>query len=867
MRVKKGKMHKQLSVLELINQAGQLSSPQAVKLLYTDWLAANKSPLDHIVLFNLGVTHAETGDLNSAARNYQAALGLQPEFHQARFNLGSILERQGRPTEALAEWTRICEQPDSTIGDNRGLLILALNNRGRLLEGLKRLNEAEAVLTRSLLLDTEQPSVIHHWVSLRQKQCAWPVLKPLPGLPPEKLLVSASALSMFDLTDDPALQLAAAQRYVEEKVISDLPSLAGTSPYGHNRIRIGYLSSDFCLHPVSLLMVGLLEHHDRRRVEVYGFCWSPEDGSALRQRVLAALDHHIPIGNLSDEDASRLIRSYKIDVLVDLQGLTSGARPNILARRPAPCQLAYLGLPGTSGMPFIDYILCDEYTLPDAEQDHYSERPLRMPEVFQVSDGKRAVGPTPSRVSQGLPEKGVVFCAFNNPHKYTPEMFATWARILHRVPDSVLWLLADNSWVKENLLRTCEENGLDSDRLVFAPRALPPDYLARYRIADLFLDCFPFNGGTTANDALWMGLPVLTRSGRAFASRMAGSLLSSLGLDELITEGFAEYEELAVKLATDRQRLQDLTKRLGKARDDGPLFDMKAQARKLEDLLFRVADQKRLEIPVNAHPQQQQGAHMTLPKLEEASRTAIINFKVDTNWGVSDPVEFASLMGRLVQLVTPGYYAGDNLFTWGRNNSLFEDNAFRKSWEQNMQGPSDQAIAWRRYILACAAYHCAQLEGDFVECGVYMGSGIKTVVDYLGGTDFPRTFWGFDTFDSNPTGHSFPGQQDGLFDQVSARFNGYPQVRLVRGLLPDSLEGNSPEKIAYLHIDLNSAKYELLVLERLFERIVPGGVLILDDYEWAGVYREQKILEDQWFDARSYRVFPLPTGQGLVLKR
>lgn len=148
-----------------------------------------------------------------------------------------------------------------------------------------------------------------------------------------------------------------------------------------------------------------------------------------------------------------------------------------------------------------------------------------------------------------------------------------------------------------------------------------------------------------------------------------------------------------------------------------------------------------------------------------------------------------------------------------------------------------------------------------------MGSGIKTVVDYLGGKGFPKTFWGYDTFDSNPTGHSFPGQQDGLFDQVSERLNGYSQVRLVRGLLPDSLEGNSPEKIAYLHIDLNSAKYELLVLEKLFERIVPGGVLILDDYEWAGVYREQKILEDQWFDARSYRVFPLPTGQGLVLKR
>jgi hypothetical protein len=224
-------------------------------------------------------------------------------------------------------------------------------------------------------------------------------------------------------------------------------------------------------------------------------------------------------------------------------------------------------------------------------------------------------------------------------------------------------------------------------------------------------------------------------------------------------------------------------------------------------------------------------------------------------------------MSEALSLVSPGYYLGDNLFTWCRNNSIFEDEPFRESWERNATGPSDQAIAWRRYTLAWAGYHAVHLDGDFVECGVYQGSGIKTVVDYLGATEFSKTFWGFDTFDTNPTGHQFPEQTEGLFEKVQRRFDGYHNVRLVMGMLPDSLAGNSPERIAYLHMDLNSAEYEIAALNVLFDRLVPGGVLILDDYEWSGVYRAQKIAEDEWLSARGYRVLPLPTGQGLVVKR
>ena len=258
-------------------------------------------------------------------------------------------------------------------------------------------------------------------------------------------------------------------------------------------------------------------------------------------------------------------------------------------------------------------------------------------------------------------------------------------------------------------------------------------------------------------------------------------------------------------------------------------------------------------------------AHVPLTT-EQQNR--VLNFMTRTVWGLTDPARFYEIMDEALKLVVPGSYLGDNLFTWGRNNSLFDDEAFRKAWESNVQNDADRAIAWRRYILACSAYHCAQLPGDFVECGVYRGTGIKTIVDYFGKEGFTKTFWGYDTFDYNPVeSHAFVGQQTGMFEEIQKRFEGYDQVRLVRGLLPDSLIGNSPEKISFMHIDLNSAKFEIAVLEALYERVVPGGMIVLDDYEWGGIYREQKIAEDAWFAQYNYRVFPLPTGQGMVLKR
>ncbi len=258
-----------------------------------------------------------------------------------------------------------------------------------------------------------------------------------------------------------------------------------------------------------------------------------------------------------------------------------------------------------------------------------------------------------------------------------------------------------------------------------------------------------------------------------------------------------------------------------------------------------------------------------LPKLTTPPHDRVFNFFMPTFWGTSNPEAVTAAAKEIVNVASGGHHFADNFLTWGRNMSMLDDRPFVQAWESNIESPSDQAIVWRRYVLACAAYHCIQLGGDFVECGAYTGVGMKTVIDYIGGTGFPKTFWGYDIFehDASMLNHPMPEHGEGLYARVQSKFSAYPQVRLIKGLIPDVFADNCPDRIAYLHIDLNQAPAEIAALEHLFDRIVPGGILILDDYEWSGIYRPQKLAEDQWFDARHYRVMPLPTGQGLVIKR
>ena len=573
-----------MGLVQLLEAAGSLDADLAI-VLYQTWLKRNKTTHDHFVYFNLGVLLLEEADLAGAQDAYERAIELASDFVQPRFNLGLVCERQGQFDAAIEQWRWVAENASADKDDERPILLSALNNIGRLQESRKRYDEALASLERSLLIDPQQPDAIHHWVFIRERMCLWPIYSPIGEVNQALMEESTSALAMLSLSDAPEAQLTAATRYAQRKIPVDLPKLAPHEGYRHDKIRIAYCSSDFCLHPVAMLTVELFELHDRNRFDVYAFCWSPEDGSDLRRRIVGAADHFIRINTLDDRTAAQLIRDHEIDILIDLQGQTSGARTTMLAYRPAPIQITYLGLPATTGLPFIDYVIADRFLIPEDSARYYSEKPLYMPEVYQVSDRKRLCGPPPTRKSLGLPASGFVFCSFNNNYKFTPQVFATWMNILRRVPDSVLWLLSDNPWAEANLKNAAQQQGVDEDRLIFAKRAAPPDYLARYQLADLFLDTFPFNAGTTANDALWMGLPILTLSGRCFASRMAGALLSAAKLSDLITHDIMDYEDKAVALAADPVLCRNIRNRVGEARDSGVLFDTPRFVRNYEKLL------------------------------------------------------------------------------------------------------------------------------------------------------------------------------------------------------------------------------------------------------------------------------------------
>lgn len=301
------------------------------------------------------------------------------------------------------------------------------------------------------------------------------------------------------------------------------------------------------------------------------------------------MDHHVRLAGVDDETAAKLIAQSGIDVLVDLQGLTSGARPAILGHRAAPVQVSYLGLPGTSALPGVDWILADRFVMPPELLPYCTEKPIYLPNCYQVSDRKRDVAEKPVRATYGLPEYAFVFCSFNNNFKFTKDVFQSWMRILHAVPNSVIWLLADNDTARENMLRQADAAGVERERLIFAPRVAPAEYLARFQLADLVLDTFPYNAGTTASDALWMGVPILTLSGRSYISRMAGSLLNAIGLPDLVTETLADYEKLAITLGRQPARVASIRRYLAEHGRSSPLFDLPQLVRDIETEFERLA--------------------------------------------------------------------------------------------------------------------------------------------------------------------------------------------------------------------------------------------------------------------------------------
>jgi predicted O-linked N-acetylglucosamine transferase (SPINDLY family) len=605
-----------LPIMQLIGLAGLMGHAgqgQRAAELYHLWLRCTESPLLFAAWYNLGVLQIQADEQQEAEQSLRAALAIKPDFIDARMTLGTLQERLRQHEAALATWRAALAQIDPDLPASRPQQIQALNSVARVAALRHHYAEAEDACARSLLLDPKQPEMAAQWISLRQRQCAWPVCAPLPGLAEADLAERASAASTLCLSDDPALQLAAARRH-PVNLAPQPAALSDQQGYRHRRLRIGYLSADFSAGEGARLTAQLYGLHRREQFEIYGFSWNEEDRSGLRARLVPQMDHHIPMTAMSDLQAAQTIRAHEIDILVDLHGLSADGRPGIVAHRPAPVQIAWLGHPGSSAMPAIDYVLADAFVLPPELTASFTEQALYLPDCAHIHHRGQSPSPgalakssaaakraaavivaaiddasAPTRSDCGLPENAFVFCSFNSGRKLTPEQFSLWMRILQRSPDSVLWLAADSEPVRDNLRVAALRHGIASERLVFAARVPAADHLARYPLADLCLDTLPLSGGAGAADALWTGVPLLTQAGRSYAGRRGGSLLHAIGLPELVTRSARAYEDKAVRLACRPEELAKLRRRLAKNRDRAPLFDTPTLVRHLERLYLQVA--------------------------------------------------------------------------------------------------------------------------------------------------------------------------------------------------------------------------------------------------------------------------------------
>ena len=555
----------------------------AVIALYRNWIAARSGGAKHLYAawFNLGVELSCSGDSAGAVLAYRTALAIKPDFSLAAINLGLVLERGGDSVAALKSWSGALQTDDARTA--------LINHQARLLESAGRLEDAEQRMRTSLLTTPLQPDVIQHWIHLRQKLCAWPVLTPtIPGLDEAALKNYCGPLAALALFDSVAQQTAICAGWIARKTHATPQRLSPQAGYAHDKIRIGYMSSDFCRHAMSFLIAELFERHDRTQFDVTGYCATAEDNSAIRRRVLDAFDRVRPIRDLSDEAAARQIRDDEIDILIDLNGLTQGSRMQVLRWRPAPVQATYLGFVGPVPLPELDYLFCDDGVVPPAIAAAYKPMPLRIAANYQANDSKREIGPPITRRQAGLPEDGFIYCCFSNHYKITQPMFGCWMQILRRAEGAYLWLTADNPWSCANLRHQAACAGIDPGRLIFAGRVSPADYMARLAVADLFLDTYPYNAGTIASDALRMGLPLLTRQGEAFASRMAARLLAAIGAHDGIATDDQAYIHTAVTLARDRQAHTAYKSLFTEASWAATIGDIATLTRDLEATLTRI---------------------------------------------------------------------------------------------------------------------------------------------------------------------------------------------------------------------------------------------------------------------------------------
>ncbi len=533
------------------------------------WKALTINPNYALAYYNIG-NILTLQDKNAEAKAYiERAISLKPDLAEAYNILGNIFEQQNKNVEAVACYQRVIAiKPDCAE---------AYYNQGVTLKTMKRYNEALASLDKAMALKPDMPYALGSAVHLKMFLCKWDGIDNDFKKLSAQIDVGKTTAIPFHLV---AMPLAAAQQkkcselFIKDRHPAKTTELWNGEKYSHERIRIGYFSADFHNHATAHLMTKLFELHDRSKFEIIAFSFGPKTNDHIRQKLAQSFDQFLEVSDKSDYEIAVLARQMEIDIAVDLKGFTEDSRTGIFAWRPAPVQVNYLGYPGTMGADYIDYIIADATLIPEEHKSHYSEKIVYLPGSYQVNDSSRKISEKIfTRQEVGLPEEGFVFCCFNNNFKITPDIFDIWMRLLSKIDGSVLWLFEGNITAKNNLVAEAEKRGIAANRLVFAPRMDLPDHLARHRLADLFLDTFYCNAHTTASDALWAGLPLLTCIGDTFAGRIAASLLNAANLPELITNSHEEYEAVALELATNPQKLSAIRQKLTHNSDTCPLFD------------------------------------------------------------------------------------------------------------------------------------------------------------------------------------------------------------------------------------------------------------------------------------------------------
>lgn len=545
------------------------------------------APEDATNLANLGSALYELNRLDEAVERFARAVAIDPKAASAQYNLGLAFTRLGRneeAAEALAAAAGLLPDDPEVQRDH-----------GHALIRLRRHEEAVAAYDRALALDPNLDFVRGGQLHARMQIADW------TNFAGELAAIEAGVADDRPVVEAFAFLALSTSRELQRQLARCMAARFSTKPplpaaRGAGRIRLGYFSSDFGDHPVSHFLVELIELHDRSQFEVFGFSLRRNPDSAFSRRIIGAFDRCIDVSAMTDQQAAAAAREAGIDIAIDLAGYTAGARTAIFAERAAPLQVAFLGYNGTMAADFIDYLVADSVAVPDSHRSGYFEKLILLPN-YHVADRKREIAAVPGRAAFGLPEGAFVFCCFNQIYKILPEIFACWMRILHAVPGSVLWLASTNRSAIANLRREAKAAGIEPDRLIFAGPLPRPEYLARYALADLFLDTAPFNAVTTANDALWAGLPVLTLAGETFAGRMAASLLTSLVMPELITESLEGYEARAREIAIDRAQLARIKEKLRLNRHVSVLFNTERFADSLEAAFVGIVGRLREGLP------------------------------------------------------------------------------------------------------------------------------------------------------------------------------------------------------------------------------------------------------------------------------